>query len=487
MRIVYMVLALLALSQSSFAATCSRTLTFVDGSVLNASQLNGEFNAITNCANSLSDANIATSAAILPAKLSATIAGDGLARDGTTGVLSVGVDNSTIEISSDELRVKDGGITPAKLSSSVATSDGNGLQSVGISATVASNILTIALKQKDGSTDPSASVPSRISFRDSTATNGAYSTISVTSALSLDITNGSTLGTISGAASYLYVYAINNSGTVVLGVSGSNFFEDGSLQDTTAEGGAGTADDGQTIYAASTLVGKAIRLIGRVLITEATAGAWATSPTEVSINPFTNSKFWMVSASITGTNPDLGASAVASFTGITNSALTLTNNTSGPNILTSRITCSSTNTPTGTTCAAGNEEVGVSFTIPVAPVSVMACAQFAHFTSVSANGNIAASFQIVETPNNAQTITQSGLDISRDDILGNASTMQTTFPHRVCSMLHFDTSGQKSVRLFYKQGVSGSVSTSTFVLGAGAGQAGGGNTPMVWTVYPLNP
>lgn len=114
MQILFTVLALLSFSNAN-AAVCSRTLTFADGSVLTASQLNAEFNAITNCANSLNDDNLSSSAGILPSKISAIIAGDGLARDGTTGALSVGVDDTTIEINSDELRVKDNSITTAKI------------------------------------------------------------------------------------------------------------------------------------------------------------------------------------------------------------------------------------------------------------------------------------------------------------------------------------------------------------------------------------
>jgi hypothetical protein len=51
--------------------------------------------------------------------LAAAVAGDGLAE--TTNVLSVNVDGSTIEISADSLRVKDGGITAAKVAADVAT------------------------------------------------------------------------------------------------------------------------------------------------------------------------------------------------------------------------------------------------------------------------------------------------------------------------------------------------------------------------------
>lgn len=117
--ILFTVLSLSGLSAS--AAVCSRTLTFADGTVLSASQLNGEFNAITNCANSIDDSNIADAAAILPVKFSATIAGDALGRDGSTGVLSVNTDGVTIETNSDAIRVKDSGITTAKINDSAVT------------------------------------------------------------------------------------------------------------------------------------------------------------------------------------------------------------------------------------------------------------------------------------------------------------------------------------------------------------------------------
>lgn len=51
--------------------------------------------------------------------LAASVAGAGLAE--SSDVLSVNVDNSTIEINSDTLRVKDGGITAAKVAADVAT------------------------------------------------------------------------------------------------------------------------------------------------------------------------------------------------------------------------------------------------------------------------------------------------------------------------------------------------------------------------------
>lgn len=121
MKILFTVLGLISYF-NAYSAVCSRTITFSDGSVLTASQLNDEFNAAISCINSIDNSNISSNAAILPVKLSSTIAGDGLSRDGSTGVLSVGVDNSTVELSSDAVRVKDAGITGAKLATSAADS-----------------------------------------------------------------------------------------------------------------------------------------------------------------------------------------------------------------------------------------------------------------------------------------------------------------------------------------------------------------------------
>src|SRR5574343_428327 len=61
--------------------------------------------------------------AVTSAKLAAAVAGDGLA-GGAGTALSVNVDTSTIEINSDSLRVKDAGITPAKLSAAVPAAVG---------------------------------------------------------------------------------------------------------------------------------------------------------------------------------------------------------------------------------------------------------------------------------------------------------------------------------------------------------------------------
>ena len=158
------------------------------------------------------------------------------------------------------------------------------LTNLGLATSVAANALTISLKGKNGS-DPSATNIVNIAFRDGTATVGTYTQRTVTSALSVVVSSGSTLGTTNATAAYLYVYAIDNGGTVELGVS-TGLFDEGSLQTSVAEGGAGAADSFGVLYSTTARTTKPIRLIGRILITEATAGTWASAATSVSPFPF---------------------------------------------------------------------------------------------------------------------------------------------------------------------------------------------------------
>lgn len=117
MRTRIMLLALFSLFTVDVAnaSLCSRTLTFSDGSVLTAAQLNAEFNNAVNCVNSITNANIADGAGIDPAKISATIDGAGIIRNGTTGALSVNPDGSTIDISGDAVEVKAHGVGAAQI------------------------------------------------------------------------------------------------------------------------------------------------------------------------------------------------------------------------------------------------------------------------------------------------------------------------------------------------------------------------------------
>lgn len=157
------------------------------------------------------------------------------------------------------------------------------IYNLGLAISVATNAMTIALKQSNGSTDPSTGASAvKIAFRDATATNADANEVSTTGALSVVIPSGTTIGTISSATHYIYVYAINNAGTVALGVSLA-LLDEGTIQSSSAISGGATAS---VLYSTSALTSKAIRLLGRIKVSEGTAGTWATAASEVSLAPF---------------------------------------------------------------------------------------------------------------------------------------------------------------------------------------------------------
>lgn len=138
-----------------------------------------------------------------------------------------------------------------------------------ITASVASSALTITLN------------PTTLDFRDSTLGSGTVNTRNLTAAISMVVSSGSTLGTTNAVASRLYVYAIDNAGTVELAVvnaaGGVNLPEAGVVT-TTAEGGAGAADSINTVYSTTARTNVPYRFVGIVDSTQATAGTWATAP-----------------------------------------------------------------------------------------------------------------------------------------------------------------------------------------------------------------
>lgn len=154
-----------------------------------------------------------------------------------------------------------------------------------LTASVAASALTVALKTKAAS-DASSSDPIFISFRSATAATGTYVQRSVTGALSVVVSSGSTLGHASAKDEYVYIYAIDNAGTVELAVSSSKIWDEGTRQTTTAEGGAGAADSKVLLYSSSARTDVGVRLLGRIKSQQATAGTWATAISEISLAPF---------------------------------------------------------------------------------------------------------------------------------------------------------------------------------------------------------
>ncbi len=119
-----------------------------------------------------------------------------------------------------------------------------------LNVSVGSNAMTVALKQSDGSTDPTTgSGLVKISFRNTTITIGNYIQRLLSSALSIVVPSGATLGQTNAVPGFLYVYALDNSGTIELAISGTDCWDDGILQSTTI---LDTASDSATVLYSTT-------------------------------------------------------------------------------------------------------------------------------------------------------------------------------------------------------------------------------------------
>lgn len=178
--------------------------------------------------------------------------------------------------------IQDDAVTVTKIADSTL---GFALINGTLTASVAGNALTVAVKTKAG-TDPSATDPVLVVFRNATITDGTYSVVSITAATSLTVSSGSTLGTFNAQSARLAVLLINNAGTAELAINnlagGASLDETGVIS-TTAEGGAGAADSATAVYSTTARANVAYRFVGLIDITEATAGTWATAPTKLTL------------------------------------------------------------------------------------------------------------------------------------------------------------------------------------------------------------
>jgi hypothetical protein len=147
------------------------------------------------------------------------------------------------------------------------------MQNCGIATSVAAGALTISLKQADGSSDPTAAAPCKISFGSSTATSGAYNQRSVTAAISVTVPSGATLGCNSGTLCQVWVYAIDNAGTVELAVA-TQYTQSRINSSTTI----GTGADDYSLYSTTGRANKPIRMIARMYYGTAPNGTYSAVP-----------------------------------------------------------------------------------------------------------------------------------------------------------------------------------------------------------------
>lgn len=155
------------------------------------------------------------------------------------------------------------------------------LSNLNLNVTMSASAVTIAVKTRNNS-DPSITDKVHVAFRNATLGTSGTTHVAISSALSFTISAGSTLGTVSGQASRVYVGLVNNDGVAELFVynplSGLSLrgLSESALISTTAEGGSGAANSAQTAYSTIARSNKAIRLIGFFESTQATAGTWST-------------------------------------------------------------------------------------------------------------------------------------------------------------------------------------------------------------------
>lgn len=160
-----------------------------------------------------------------------------------------------------------------------STSD---ISNLALATSVSGNALTISVKTQAG-TDPTASDFVTVGMRSSTATSGVYNYRTITSALSTTISSGSTAGQQNNVPWVLWIYLIDNAGTLELAWSGYYTPPITRLITTTAEGGAGAADSSQVVYSTTARTSVPFRLIGKLTNTQTTAGTWTSAGTRLEV------------------------------------------------------------------------------------------------------------------------------------------------------------------------------------------------------------
>lgn len=139
-----------------------------------------------------------------------------------------------------------------------------------IGASVATNAMTVTM------------APAIVDFRASSLGSGTVTRLNVVSQLSLVIPAGATLGTTSLIQNRIAVLALNNAGVVQLGVinlaTSVNLDETTLVNATAITSGSNSAN---VIYSSSALAGVPFRVLGFVESTQAVAGTWATTPSEI--------------------------------------------------------------------------------------------------------------------------------------------------------------------------------------------------------------
>lgn len=160
---------------------------------------------------------------------------------------------------------------------------------------------------------------------------------------------------------------------------------------------------------------------------------------------------WLIDVNIGGPNPSL-STVRNSYTEITASTWDMVINTSRGSS-TAEIPCQNTTASIGLTCSGVDESLGVVFTPPSAG-KYDVCV-YGSFQTNATQGD--ATLQLIETPNNAQTILQEGL--TKVSIYASNGDVRHNISH--CSSFTFSDTSKKTIRLMHEKETTGIINPLT--------------------------
>jgi hypothetical protein len=159
---------------------------------------------------------------------------------------------------------------------SASASVSGGVKNLGVAFSVGGGALSASVVTATGST-PTSGSPIEVSMRDANQTLGTFNIRTITAAVSLVISNGSTLNHASGIVEKIHWYLIDAAGVLELAAS-ARFLGFSGIVTTVAEGGAGAADAFEVVYSATARANVPYVWIAETTDTQITAGSWLASP-----------------------------------------------------------------------------------------------------------------------------------------------------------------------------------------------------------------
>lgn len=154
------------------------------------------------------------------------------------------------------------------------------INNLAIMASVSASTLIVNVVQNDGISAPTASSNTFLSFADPAIDSSKNNLRTISATITTTIPTGATFGMANGVADHLYVYLLDNFGTSQeLAFAAEDSYDERLLWSTTALSAASTSRN--VLYSTTARSNVPIRFIGKISLTEATAGTYLTAPTRV--------------------------------------------------------------------------------------------------------------------------------------------------------------------------------------------------------------